>query len=172
MKSFASAIAVLSSVAFLGLAASAAFAEPHVCTGEGPECVLQCYAQAFADRDSVSLGLLLSPDYIKTEVGGPNQRRLDYAATLKTTVPMFRSPNQRPQLELGKPQAIEAGPLPGTWILRHVPMIFRMVNVADGRPVFEAHKLLTLSVRREVEPPLHYVIVREERRDPGKEQPK
>jgi len=171
MNRFELALVVLSSIALPALVAAPVFAEAHVCSGERPESVLRCYARAYAHRDSAALALLLARDYVAVESSGAKQKRLDYGDALRTAGRLFGSPKVAwIEVQFGKPQAVRAAQEPETWILRHVPVRVHVQGAGAGRLLSrEVHKLLTLWVRLEADPQPHYVIFREERRDPGRE---
>lgn len=164
----------VSVVLLLGLCslptARATDAAGRLCAGDVPESVLQCYSTAYAERDSSMYAALLAPDFVlalSTHAGGDD---CDYACTMEITCRMFRAPNvQSIALTFGEPASIEAGQEAGTWVIRDCPSLIRLEGTsAEGRPgPFAARQLVSLWVRQVEQPQPHFVIFREENRDPA-----
>jgi len=164
-------IITLSLGAFLGLMAAEPAAQP-LCIGDGPGNILRCYEHAYATRDSASYAALVAPDYASTDLSYPGQAEFDCRARLELTTRMFRAPNiQSLELEFGTPGRIELGEAPGSWVIRDVPCTLRLHGLTDiGRPgPWTIGKIVSLWVRVAAEPEPHFVIFREELRDPEEE---
>jgi hypothetical protein len=162
-----------SSIVFLCIGALFLLSVPPaaetLCIGDAPECVLQCYSTAYAERDSSMFAALLAPEFVhvdSTRAGGDD---CDYGCTLRIISRMFQARNvQRIALEFGEPGAIEEGQSPGTWVIRNAPALLQLEGTdADGRHgPFTVRELVSLWVRRVGEPEPHFVIFGEELRDP------
>ena len=138
------------------------------CTGDRPECVLQCYAASYAGRDSTSYAALLAADYVRTDLSYPDQAPLDYKADLELTKRMFRAPSVRDlEIAFGSPGRVEPGEDPGIWLIRDIPSTLRIRGVSDtGRPgPWTVTKVVSFWVRLVPQPERHYVIFRQEMRD-------
>ena len=156
---------------FLSLAATLTAAQSPLCTGDDPGSVLRCYADAYAKRDSVSFAALLAPDYVSTDLSYPDMADVDYRTSLEFTTRMFRAPNiHHLELEFGEPARVEPGPVTGSWVLRDVSCTLRIQGVSDaGRPgPWAVTKVVSLWVRAVAEPAPHFLVIREELRDPEK----
>ena len=155
--------------AFLVLTAAEVAAQPSLCIGDGPGNVLRCYEAAYAKRDSASCASLLAPDYVSTDLSYPGQADMDRRVKLELTTRMFRAPNiERLELEFGKPGKIELSQAPGSWVIRDVPCTLRLHGMADmgGPGPWTVQKVVSLWVRVAPEPEPHFLIFREELRDP------
>lgn len=168
MKAVPSLIVVLIAGAFQGLTTASLGAQP-LCVGAEPAKILRCYTNAYALRDSASYVALLDTAYVSMDLSYPGQADFDYRTKRQLTLQMFRTPNiERLELEFGRPGRIEPDSVAASWVIRDVPCTLRLHGMADmgGPGPWTVRKIVSLWVRVAPEPEPHFVIFREELRDP------
>jgi hypothetical protein len=147
------------------LLAPGAIAQPHggsaYCAADGPESVLQCLAEAYADRDVDALRALLADDFVLVLGEESNSWGVDTEMAMHQK--MFDSPIvQALRLTFADGYRVAPGDEPQTWVISGITMMFALDGTVNGEP---KHYEVTESnaefrVRCVPEPAAHCVIYR------------
>ncbi len=105
------------------------------CPPDSPEAVLDCLAQAYADRDLDLYASLLADDFVfeQTDMNATWDRKQDLAATRR----LFESPEVDSLtlvIDQDESGSIEAGSQPGVFIIDGVSSWVEIRGTEGGRP--------------------------------------
>jgi hypothetical protein len=137
------------------------------CAVEGPQSVVTCYQEAFANRDIGALAALLAPDFVSVHLDYPQAGPTGREALLRSVARFFDAPQGRIweiQLALESDYGVDEGEQPGTWWLTGIKSRLRVTGILDDGVagtyrLDHGHNWLVQLVP---EPRPHFVIVREE----------
>ena len=118
------------------------------CVGTGPEAVLDCFSQAYSDRDLDALEQVLAPDYIWIAVAPPRVDVFTRDDSVTSSVRMFGNPEiDSVALEFNDGYDVVAGDIPKTWRIENLVATLTVKHAGAASPS-EAPLCATLYVRQ------------------------